>query len=460
MRDNPIGNREIGTSPWRWYRVGRLVIAALAGLAAFALARGLRQPNPAPPEIPSLALEPAVQAVLTEARSRVVAQPRDPEAWGRYGQVLFAHRLSAEAATCFEQAARLDPREPRWPYLHGILLTNEKPDLAAEDFRRAVSLAGSRNFAPQLRLGDLLLQLGKPAEAMAVYHAILEYEPGHPLAQLGLARAMADEQRWSEALEPLAAACTHPITRKAAGTLRASVYLRLGEASRASEDSQRVLALPPDVAGPDPYLEEIEALQVDRRSLLKRADQLLQRGRGREALQLLQQLVEESPDFDAGWRALGFTLLEQRAFAAAEQALRRSVDLAPESCEAHDFLGVAYLNQGARAQAVASLRRAIELKPDYAMAHYHLGQCLSTMGDKEGAQSEFEAALRCRPNLAEAHRDLALLLLEERRYGEARDHAERAVQLAPTDQPALELLTRIQNASPGEPKAANPSAKP
>ena len=63
--------------------------------------------------------------------------PSAGPAWGRLGMVLHAHVFADEAQACYAEAARLDPADPRWPYLEANIQLSRVPDAAVPGLRRA-----------------------------------------------------------------------------------------------------------------------------------------------------------------------------------------------------------------------------------------------------------------------------------------------------------------------------------
>src|SRR5438045_4087886 len=77
-----------------------------------------RADKPTPPLVDLTGVDPAVQRAVTAARAAVLEHPDSAEAWGKLGMVLIGHGLPVEASNaCLAEAERLDPRQPRWPYL-------------------------------------------------------------------------------------------------------------------------------------------------------------------------------------------------------------------------------------------------------------------------------------------------------------------------------------------------------
>src|SRR6185503_4037107 len=112
-----------------------------------------------PPEVPAAVVDPAVRAALAEARERVLAEPRSGSAWGELGWTFRAHNLNVESNACFAVAAKLDPKDPRWPYLIGAINLLIAPDDAIPHLRTAYELATepAHKSLTRLRLAEALL---------------------------------------------------------------------------------------------------------------------------------------------------------------------------------------------------------------------------------------------------------------------------------------------------------------
>ena len=391
-----------------WVAGGALaaVLLAGAGLAAWAWTR----PGPPQPPQPDLAgADPEVAEAVTEARDGVLRAPRSAAAWGRYGQVLRAHDFGAEANRCFAEAERLGPDEPRWPYLHGLTLVLTEPGPGIERLERAVQLCDTGPAAPRLRLAEVLLEQGRLDEAESHLRQALDHDPASCRARLGLAQVAFAREAWRDGLKRLEG-CLHDVyCRKRAMTLSAEAWGRLNMAGSAAQLLKQAAALPDDQPWPDPFVQEVERLQVGQRQALAQADALARQGRGPEAVALLEETVRRHPDSGQAWLLLGQTWVRLKEPGRAEQALSRAVQVAPETVEAWFQLGVARFFLGKVRSAADAFREAIRLKPDHALAHFNLGHCLKQIGDADGAAAEFREALRCRPDYEAAREALRVL---------------------------------------------------
>jgi cytochrome c-type biogenesis protein CcmH/NrfG len=384
--------------------VGGVLAAFLLAGAGLAVWAWTRPGPPQPPQPELTGADPEVAEAVTEARDGVLRAPRSAAAWGRYGQVLRAHDYGAEANRCFAEAERLAPDEPRWPYLHGLTLVLTEPGPGIDCLERAVRLPGPD--ARRLRLAEVLLEQGRLDEAEAHLQRALERDSDSCRARLGLAQVAFAREAWRDGLKRLDGCMRDKHCRKRAATLSAEAWGRLNVAVSAERLLKQAAALPDDRPWPDPFVQEVERMQVGQRLALVQADALARQGRGPEAVALLEETVRRHPNSGQAWLLLGQTWVGLKDPGRAEQALGQAVQVAPETVEAWFQLGVARFFLGKARSAADAFREAIRLKPDHALAHFNLGHCLKQTGDAAGAADEFRAALRCRPNYEPARKAL------------------------------------------------------
>lgn len=427
-----------------------LVVGLLLSFAVIASVLYWRRGQPSiPPVINSAGLEPAVERAINHAREKVVRNPKTGLIWGRLGMVLQAHQLPDEALVCYREAERLDPTVPTWPYFQGAILARSAPEAALAHLRRAIALCGSTPDSPRLRLADTLLGLGRGDEAQAQYEELLRDDSQHPLARLGLARWAFQRGNWQETAQQLGRIEDNAYTQKAVHALKAALAQRQGNAAAAERERRICDALGDDRAWPNRFGDEVARLRVDLRSRLTQAAQLTEFDPF-EGILALRQLVRDGPDFDPGWRALGFAYLQGKDYAAAQQALTKALELRPESVEAHYYLGCVYFNQRNDAAAIEHLRQATRLKPDYAAAYFQLAQCLERQNDLTGALAAYQQAVRARPFMAAAHLSLGELLAKQGHRQEACAHLTQAVDLDPKSTRARDLLQKLQDTNPAK----------
>src|SRR5262249_5632040 len=365
---------------------------------------------------------------------------------GRLGQLLRAHGYVPESNSCFAQAERLAPDEPRWPYLHALGLQSSDPDAAIGHLQRAVTLCGNVPDAPRLVRAEVCLQQGHFDEAEGHFHQVLQGNPANARAHLGLGRLACERRNPRDALAHLEQAASSPLTQKAARGLLAQAYQQLGDTAAAGRERAPALELAGERPWPDPFQEEVLDMMIGKQARLARLQTLHRQGRGAEALALARQLENDYPD--VYWLVEGRGQMTRGDFAAAERALLKAVELAPESVEARFDLGTVLFEQRNYSAAADSFRRVTELEPGHGPAYLRLGRCLVSQGDQAEALRAFQAAVRYMPQQAEAHRELGALLAREGRPDEAAAQLRQALQLQPGDTKARELLDEVSRRKP------------
>jgi tetratricopeptide (TPR) repeat protein len=436
-----------GDRPKKGRSSRRRMTLSLPILAAGILAGGsfyLTRPGAAArvPEVSTQGFEPVIAAQIGKAVANARANPRQGPAWGRLGLVLQAYEFSPQARFCFEQAERFDPTQPRWPYFHGLLLSQIEPKAATARLQRAAELADSKQDAPRLRLARSLLESGNYDQAREQFQRLVQAQPSHApaqlaLAEIGMARGRAEDSR--AALTPC---LSNAFTARRAHTLLAQVERQLGHAAAAEDALRSAASLPADRAWPDIFAAEAASYHFGKRAWTEQAQQLVEQKRYDEAQVLVERLLKHYPEAPEGWLLQGRLRLEQNDCAEAARAFEQHLRRAPESVNGLAQLGIALLCLKRYAESVPVLQRAIQLKSDYGEAHFNLGFALAGAGRAAEAMPSFRNAIRFSPEMLDAYVMLADLLLQDGQAEEARRLLQKAQPLAPSDERIKMLMQR------------------
>lgn len=391
------------------------------------------------PELDSTQMEPQVKERLLETRAAALGAARSAEAWGRYGMVAHAHELWKQAAEAYRKAEQLDPRDPRWPYYLGDVLSVQGTELeqSAVSFRRALELRP--NYAPaHMRLGKVLIELDRSEEAAAELVRALELAPELQQARVALAQVRLAQEDLEESERLLLKALeTEPRHGQALTTL-GRVYMRQGRRDDARQVAERARDAASYNLFSDPLMAQVVAEGVSTVQIWERAKSFFEQGDYEQAVLGLRRVVSLQPDNVDALLQLAVAHGNLGELERARFYLERVVALDPEQVEPRLDLAQLMLTQGRAGAAVEQLRRARALAPERLEVEWLLGRSLLETGDLEGALQAFENAERAEieaPSWALSAWGRALAL--DGRPEEALLRLRAALRRAPNDPEAL-----------------------
>ncbi|HEY9420899.1 MAG TPA: tetratricopeptide repeat protein, partial [Thermoanaerobaculia bacterium] len=221
-------------------------------------------------------LEGAVAAQIREIQG-IAATQGSAEAWGELGRVYLAYSFHDAATDCFRNAAGIDPRDFRWPYLLGAAhQAAGRLDEAADAFGKALELAPEA--APgYVHLGEIRLLQGRFDEA----EAALRKAPSLPASRAVLGQVALARRDFKAAVEHLQAALDAAPEANRLHHPLALAYRGLGERAKAEEHLGKVGAV--GLRPADPLLDEVAALRLGERVAIVKGKVAAQAGRYAEA---------------------------------------------------------------------------------------------------------------------------------------------------------------------------------
>jgi tetratricopeptide (TPR) repeat protein len=359
---------------------------------------------------------------LAEAELKSAAEqlPDDEEAQYQLGFVLARNRKPREALPYLEKAVALKSSDSQaLSQLAAVL--RELGDTArlreVENRIQANRLdeLKIKQLAKKRELAGELLRARQPATAAAVYHQMLEIEPGNARTEYNLALALEaahDPKGQREALER--AIRLDAKMAPALGDL-GRLYLAAGNNALAENRLRAAIAADPQLVSALGNLGIIHA----------------NKGDNEESEKLFRQAIEDDPSYEQGHVNLGLILARQQKFTEAEAEVDQAMKLAPEDPAALAAAGRVKARLGKSLEGVALLRKAIALAPQSATMHLDLGMVLAESYDLTGALAETGEAVRLVPGSALAHLNHGRVLFDLGRNGKAQADLEIASRIDP-----------------------------
>jgi tetratricopeptide (TPR) repeat protein len=427
-------------------------VRAAAGILLAAVAIGLAAAywSHRPPPVPFVDLSkasPAVRRTIERHVADLQVHPRSAWAWGRLGSILYAYRLNEPALAALREAARRDPRNPRWPYLQGIILLYQDPPAALGLLRNTVAICGSQPPAPRLRLARTLAEQGRWTEARPEIEALLGLRPAPAHALVLAAQDAGQQGDLPRAVDLARRASEDPVVAKPALNLLASLLARQGNPDASADAARRAATAPGGDLLADPFDAEALALREDPTALSEQVHPLMARGQLGPAAQVVGRMIQDHADYADTWLAAGRLEYLRRNLPQSEAHFRRHLQLEPRSVQGWFQLGMALLGQNRDADAAEAFAKAVEYKPDLSPAWHNRGLALGRLGRRDEAMAAFRQVLRYSPEHLDAYLLFADLHLQERRKGPALELLDQAALLNPAD-PRLVALRRKAAALP------------
>jgi len=220
----------------------------------------------------------------------------------------------------------------------------------------------SRQFAGHSNLGNALLSLGKPREALASLDQAVRLRPDYTIAWYNRGNALRELKRFPEALDSY----------------------------------ERVLRAQPD-----------DAQALENKALI-----LLGMKRYEEAVQTYSRALEVAPDHVDSWINRGLALRNLHQYAQALSDYDQALRLLPDSVLALNNRGNVLLALGRNEEALAHYDQALKLSPQAPDSLYNRGAALRELRRYSESAQAFAALLKIDPDHAYAPGNLFHLRMD------------------------------------------------
>jgi tetratricopeptide (TPR) repeat protein len=185
--------------------------------------------------------------------------------------------------------------------------------------------------------------------------------------------------------------------------------------------------------------------------LMDAALDLQRAGERARALEILEQVQEQAPDYAPLHLLIGLAYRDAGQLEEAEAGLRRAIELDPEQTEAIQSLGLLLATQGRSTDAVKWLKRRAELQPYDSVTLKALGAQMARLDRQEEAVKLLEEAWKNTESV-EVGITYGRYLIRIRQWELAEEVLHQVADTAPQPKPlvewayALVLLERHQDA--------------
>jgi len=367
--------------------------------------------NTGDPTNPDLArLTPLHRQQIEKIRDLVAKSPASAELNGELAMHYMAIDESQAALHYLNRAIELVPNTMNYVYLRGLLYRGiDRPELAIQDFRRAIELDDSY-AAAHVNLARTILE-DNPTEAAALFAKASELQPDNATAWFGRGRAAEMQSDNAAAREFYQKALTLADDYADPHAGLARLYQQAGE-SELAQRHQRAAARGrgPSIHG-DPLAIEVFRRSVNEDRLALAAVEMAKRGQFARAVEMLESAVSQGADTGSVHNSLGEIYLQMGLGDAALAQFMRGIDVEPGSLALQSNLGRAFQAIGNSVEAEKRFRAILKDHPEHATTHNRLGKMLGAGGAQAEVEKHLREAVRLEPLNGRFRVDLVQFLI-------------------------------------------------
>ncbi|MCA9295879.1 MAG: tetratricopeptide repeat protein [Phycisphaerales bacterium] len=404
-----------------------IALAAGAGLWWFG---GIGRP--APPPVLSSNLEqvdPMVRSAVEDTLTAIADDPRNAALRARLGMLYHANGLDEVAEPAYEQALAMKSDVPRWWHFLAMH-RGEQGDLdgAREAEREAVRL-DPNNGAAFRRLGQWSLESGDLDDALNYYNQAEIAQPTHPLNAFGAGRVLVELGRPDEAITRLTAALRAHPELKYGHVLLSRAYREAGRTAEAAQEAARGAGAAP--VTDDPWMNELLAMRTGYSGTILEAGRLLAQGRADDAITTLNALRIAYPQDVTVLNHLANAYEATANYGKMRDVLEQALLFDESNFATHLNLSVTYERLRDYTAAMRHARRAIELNPTLGDAHRQYATLLARQESFDAAAEAFAQAIQNGRNDVETRLTHGMVLSRAGRWADAVTALEEFTRTTP-----------------------------
>lgn len=403
-------------------------------------------------------LEQAVAEQVRGLRDAIERTPRDehPATAVRYAELgALYHSLEFldAALACYRKAAALAPDDGRWPYLQGILHTeNGDVEAARSALERAIALQPDLKTA-WARLGRLALDEGNAELALEHFERAIAELPDSGAALAGAGQALLELGRAREAVEKLEQALrVEPRANRLHYPL-AMAYRALGD--QASMRAHLDKVGPIGVSIDDPIADYANHRAAGARVHIRQGNKAYRAGDYASAAEFFTQATEAAPDLVPAWTNLGVSQAALGRHDEAKRSLRRALGIEPGNKAALGNLLRLLLDDGENEAALSLLDEHLAPGSDNRELLSTRAALRSAHGSPSAAAEDYRRLTSLEPTDSLAWKRLVVARIQAGQYDRVEDlvrEAESALGNLPAFK--LDLVEALLGIHGNDPDAA------
>ncbi len=167
--------------------------------------------------------------------------------------------------------------------------------------------------------------------------------------------------------------------------------------------------------------------------MVSTGSQAMAAGRYREAMPVLEKVIQIEPGMRLAWSMLGRCDFQLNRFEQAKKAFQEILKRQPQNLDAQFYVAACDFRLRNWTASEAGLRRLLGQDRSFAAAHLYLGFLYQARGDADSALASFQRVLEIEPENEDAHAKAGYLLASRGKVREAIPHYQKVILVNPND---------------------------
>jgi tetratricopeptide (TPR) repeat protein len=379
----------------------------------------------------------------------------------RIVEVLVKQNKKEEANQLIQEVLKEDPKDPEAIAIRASLSlltgTREQLQSAINDLQTVVSRM-PENPVLRYNLGRALLAKQNIQGARVQFEEAIKLRPDYLLPRITLAEVLLRNSEFGKVIQGAQEILVYDPNNLPARLLRSRALIGMKDFKTAREELKQTSEKFPDL--PEARL-QLAALDLqdrnfksaedgfrklytqfhDTRALIGIVETHVAQGQSGQALKLLRDELERSPDRMEFRVAVANISANTGDYPTAIAEYNKVLEKAPRSSEVWMHLGETHRRAGDATQAASCFKKAQELAPNNVAPYVRLAMLYDTQGRQPEAKPLYEQILRLQPDNIVALNNLAFMMAESGAdLDQALTMAQRAKQQRPTDNNVADTL--------------------
>ncbi len=270
----------------------------------------------------------------------------------------------------------------------------------------------------ELQYAQFCLGFGETEEAASILQGLVRKEPFHPEIHYALTEAYIQQGLYEKAFSHYEEA--YGITGEESGRLLLDIAIELQKQDRYDLAIQT--------------LERAKKADISLELIVHELNHCyLMTGAAEQAIEVLQELLEEEPYAHTAWLDLGIAYEHLDLYEKAVEAYEFAIVIEEDFPPAHFYMGQALAGLQRYQEAIDAYREFMTYEGETVDALCRIGHCFELQGKWENARIYYQKAIDSDPDHAEAWIGMGIALSAKGETKESLARLQKATELAPED---------------------------